>query len=109
MHGRLFDVSCTECDHVAWNPTSPICPALKGTEELLESTDNEIDIPLDELPQCEACGALARPGVVWFGETPVNRRLIGALAKKADLCIVIGTSSTVSGDYQLVVVLLDHL
>lgn len=95
MHGRLFDVSCTECDHVVWNTTSPICPALAGTEKVLEASDNEVEIPVDQLPRCEACGELARPGVVWFEEIPHHLDLIEELAEAANLCIVVGTSSTV--------------
>ncbi|KXN87890.1 NAD-dependent protein deacylase [Leucoagaricus sp. SymC.cos] len=95
MHGRIFDVLCTKCDHTSWNTTSPICPALKGTEKSLGPDDIENNIPEDQLPRCEACGALARPGVVWFGEQPHQLDVIGDLARKADLCIVIGTSATV--------------
>jgi len=34
MHGRLFDVLCTDksCGHVEFNTSSPVCPALEGTE-----------------------------------------------------------------------------
>ena len=55
----------------------------------------EIDIPLKELPRCPACHALARPGVVWFGETPYQLSEINCLVFKADMCLVVGTSSTV--------------
>jgi NAD-dependent deacetylase sirtuin 5 len=73
MHGRLMDVVCTsnECQHRELNTSSPICPALAGTENILEhNVDAEPDIPLEDLPRCTACGELARPGVVWFGEIP---------------------------------------
>lgn len=54
-------------------------------------------VPLPELPpRCPACGGLARPDVVWFGE-PIDRRVLeqcqAALA--CDLFIVAGTSSVV--------------
>ncbi|KAJ7221745.1 DHS-like NAD/FAD-binding domain-containing protein [Mycena pura] len=97
MHGRLFDVKCTSnfCGHVEYDTSSPICPALAGTEKAIEAGAMDIVIPESKLPRCKKCNALARPGVVWFGETPVgmdrNDKLVGA----ADLCLVIGTSSTV--------------
>ena len=35
------------------------------------------------------------PGVVWFGETPHQLEEIDEVVEKADLAIVVGTSSTV--------------
>ncbi|KAF8897309.1 DHS-like NAD/FAD-binding domain-containing protein [Infundibulicybe gibba] len=97
MHGRLFDVKCTlrTCKHVEFNTASPICEALKGTEELVNAGSTDPDIPISELPRCSKCNALARPGVVWFGETPQKLDLIDDLVEQADLCLVVGTSSTV--------------
>ncbi|KAF8204939.1 DHS-like NAD/FAD-binding domain-containing protein, partial [Pholiota molesta] len=99
MHGRLFDVQCADddCGHVEFNTQSPICEALSGTEELLVLERGTVDPEIDQskLPRCSKCGSLARPGVVWFGETPQKLEEIDALVEKADLCLVIGTSSTV--------------
>ncbi|KAJ3563391.1 hypothetical protein NP233_g8973 [Leucocoprinus birnbaumii] len=108
MHGRLFDISCTNCDHVVWNTTSPICPALAGTEKDLEGGDIEVDIPVDQLPRCDACGELARPGVVWFEEEPRDLDLIDSLVDAADLCLVVGTSSTVGCSCDTYVAIADH-
>ncbi|MGB2715411.1 MAG: NAD-dependent deacylase [Vicinamibacterales bacterium] len=53
--------------------------------------------PLPHLPpRCSGCGALARPGVVWFGEAldpDVLRRAAAATA--CDVFLSIGTSSVV--------------
>ncbi|TFY83847.1 hypothetical protein EWM64_g174 [Hericium alpestre] len=97
MHGRLFDVVCTSktCGHREHNRQSPICPALAGTEALVEAGAVEPDIPESDLPRCKRCGALARPGVVWFGEIPHHVPEINRLVEEADLCLVVGTSSTV--------------
>ncbi|KAI0802108.1 DHS-like NAD/FAD-binding domain-containing protein [Irpex lacteus] len=97
MHGRLFDVLCTStlCQHRELNFSSPICEALRGTEDLVEKQAVEPDIPLQDLPRCSRCGSLARPGVVWFGERPRYLSRIDKLVEEADLCIVVGTSSTV--------------
>lgn len=99
MHGRLMEVLCTsqQCMHRENNISSPICPALAGTEQILELADRqEPEIPVEDLPRCSKCGSLARPGVVWFEERPWHLDEIGELVQKADLCLVVGTSSTVS-------------
>jgi len=97
MHGRLFEIICTKkrCEHVTFNTNSPIAPALAGTESDVAGSQIENVIQLEDLPRCEKCGSLARPGVVWFGERPRYLREIDKLVSKADLCLVIGTSSTV--------------
>ncbi|CAL1713885.1 unnamed protein product [Somion occarium] len=99
IHGSLFDLLCTSgsCRTVEKNYNSPICPALKGTEEIYESNAKlpEPDIPIEDLPRCRVCGSLARPGVVWFGESVPQVYLMHKIAMEADLCIVVGTSSEV--------------
>lgn len=100
MHGRLFDVLCTSgsCAHIEHNQTSPICPALAGTEGLVEAGVLEPTIHETDLPRCTKCGRLARPGVVWFGEKPKHLETIDGLVRRADLCLVVGTSSTVRSE-----------
>ena len=64
MHGRLFDTICTQCNHREANHNSPICAALRGTEAIIERQEQELDIPLSDLPTCTQphCGGLLRPG-----------------------------------------------
>jgi NAD+-dependent protein deacetylase sirtuin 5 len=97
MHGRVFEVICTdeECGHAELNFHSPICPSLAGTEQLTESGVIEPTIERGMLPRCSKCKALARPGVVWFGEVPRYLDTIDQIIDKADLCLVVGTSATV--------------
>ncbi|KAJ7043130.1 NAD-dependent protein deacylase [Mycena alexandri] len=97
MHGRIFDVKCTSksCKHVEYNTSSPICPALAGAEDAVEAGSLDLYILTAELPRCSKCNALARPGVVWFGEQPKELDTIDKLVEAADLCLVVGTSSTV--------------
>jgi NAD-dependent deacetylase len=55
-------------------------------------------VPLDPFPpRCPACGGLARPGVVWFGEAiPADAlRAADTAARTCDLFFSIGTSSLV--------------
>lgn len=98
MHGRLFDVKCTKrgCGYTEFNTNSPICEGLRGTEELVEQQHLDPDLSVDQLPKCSKCGSLTRPGVVWFGERPKFLPEIEDLVEAADLCLVVGTSSTVS-------------
>ena len=111
MHGRLFDVVCRKkkCKHIEFNTASPICEALSGTEELVEQGTNDPEIDLAALPRCSKCGSLARPGVVWFGEEPHHLGLIDDLVEEADLCLVIGTSSTVRLAFSLLSVGVIHI
>jgi NAD-dependent deacetylase len=54
-------------------------------------------VPLVDLPvKCRRCGALARPGVVWFGE-PLDEEVLRRAKNAADcdLFLTVGTSSTV--------------
>ncbi|TFY53563.1 hypothetical protein EVG20_g10057 [Dentipellis fragilis] len=99
MHGRIFDVRCTACEHCEEDRNDPLCPALGAADasfnDYTDAGTKEINIPLEQLPRCRACGALARPGVVWFGEKPYHLDEINSIVYKADMCLVIGTSSTV--------------
>jgi NAD-dependent deacetylase sirtuin 5 len=98
MHGRIFDVICSNykvCDWKEWNTTSPICEALRGTEDWIGDEENDAKISIEDLPHCPKCGELARPGVVWFGEMIPALSRIDEIIETADLCLVVGTSSTV--------------
>lgn len=96
MHRRLFDVKCSskKCGHIQFNRCSPICARLRGVEKLVEKHEMAPDIPETELPKCAKCNALARPGLVWVEETPLYLDVIDKLVDEADLCLVVGTSST---------------
>lgn len=54
-------------------------------------------VPLDPLPpKCPQCGALARPGVVWFGEAiPAAAARAAQRAAACDVFLSIGTSAVV--------------
>src|SRR5262249_45144926 len=74
LHGDIWTVRCTVCD-LSWGDRR---------------------VPMFEMARC-ACGGLARPGVVWFGEnlpTDVWREAeLASLA--AEVFLVIGTSAAV--------------
>jgi NAD-dependent deacetylase len=75
IHGDIWTLRCTVCRR-EWRDLRPSLPELP--------------------PKCD-CGAMARPGVVWFGETlpdGVWREAFEA-ARSAELMLVIGTSAVV--------------
>ena len=77
FHGSIWELQCASgCGAAPWNDWRAPLP----------------DLP----PRCEGCGGLARPGVVWVGETMdphVLRRAAAATA--CDVFLSIGTSSVV--------------
>ena len=76
LHGNIWKLRCTE----------------EGT-----ITDNH-DVPLKEMPPfCEACGALLRPHVVWFGESlsPTVLHKAFLISSSCEVMFVIGTSAVV--------------
>jgi NAD-dependent deacetylase len=79
LHGSLFRIRCTRCDH------------RRDDSDAIDATTSE------RLPRCLMCGALMRPDIVWFGET-LDPDVLGEatrLAAAADVCLVIGTSALV--------------
>lgn len=75
LHGDLWLVRCTGCG---------------------ATTRNE-QVPIPELPPRCQCGALLRPGVVWFGEPLPEDAWARALeaSQRAQIFLMIGTSATV--------------
>ncbi len=75
LHGNIWQVRCTGCGQV--------------------QEDRRLDLP--PLPVCEACGALLRPHVIWFGE-PLDHEVLAAALSAVQTCqvmLVIGTSGLV--------------
>ncbi|MCO5600311.1 hypothetical protein L7F22_054421 [Adiantum nelumboides] len=94
MHGSLFRTRCTSCGTERPNFDSPISTGLAGTEDLSKEYRA---VPLEDLPRCQepSCGGLLRPAVVWFGESIPELSRISQHVQRADLVLVLGTSSTV--------------
>lgn len=75
LHGDIWTLRCTSC----W----------KSVESL--------QVPLDPRPpRCE-CGAMQRPGVVWFGEALPAAEWLAAeeAARHCDVFLIVGTSAAV--------------
>jgi len=74
-HGSIWMLRCTGCDH--------------------EAEDRRVPLPIP--PRCADCGALLRPGVVWFGEgiDPGVMRAADRAASDCELFLVVGTAGAV--------------
>ena len=75
IHGNIWKARCTKCgEHFA-----------------------ALETPLSSMPRCPACGALARPHIVWFGESYDAELLESVLRflSRTDLVLVVGTSGMV--------------
>jgi NAD-dependent deacetylase len=75
MHGRLFQSRCESCAQPSFHD-----------EGLYRSRA--------EIPRC-ACGAMIRPHIVWFGETPFHLEEIFRELERCDVFLCIGSSGVV--------------
>ena len=78
LHGNIWVLRCTEGCRANWEDRT---------------------VPLAEIPpRCPSCGALARPNVVWFGESLPASVLDAAFAAAGtcEVMLVIGTSALVN-------------
>jgi NAD-dependent deacetylase len=77
LHGSIWELSCWgKCGATAWR-------------------DESVPLPSSP-PVCPACGGLARPAVVWFGEALASADLDAAVAAcDCDVFLTIGTSAVV--------------
>jgi NAD-dependent deacetylase len=75
IHGDIFVTKCSRCD-------------ARFREEKIDESG---------LPKCEKCGALMRPGVVWFGEQLDHEQIARVEsfleAGSTDITIVAGTTA----------------
>lgn len=74
-HGSIWTLRCTACARA--------------------HADTRVPLPIP--PRCADCGALLRPGVVWFGEPidPVVMRAATRAAAGCEVFLVVGTAGVV--------------
>ena len=114
LHGRLDRVVCLACR--ATVSRSRVRERLDVANAEWRATltavnpDGDVDLPDDRLDgftvvDCEACGGLLKPDVVYFGESvPVDRiQASYALVDRARLLLVLGTSLHVFSGRRFVV------
>jgi len=114
LHGRLDRVLCLACR--ATVSRSRVRERLDVANAEWRATltavnpDGDVDLPDDRLDgftvvDCEACGGLLKPDVVYFGESvPVDRiQASYALVDRARLLLVLGTSLHVFSGRRFVV------
>lgn len=79
LHGSIWELAC-------WNGCADAPPTWRDER-----------VPLPEVPPtCPHCGGLARPAVVWFGESLAEHDVAAAVESTAcDLFLSLGTSSLV--------------
>lgn len=75
LHGNIWWVRCSRCGR--------------------KSEDRRVPVPFP--PHCDACGAMMRPDVVWFGESldPYVLQTAYTKLEHCDVMLVIGTSGVV--------------
>lgn len=89
LHAAAGSAGIAELHGNIWRDRCSVCEAV---------TNQEIAVPDDESPSyCQACGAIARPDVVWFGETLPAAALKAAESAldRARAVLVVGTSNQV--------------
>jgi NAD-dependent deacetylase len=90
LHGNIWGLRCTKGCRPNWEDRS---------------------VPLVQLPpRCPDCGALARPDVVWFGESLSQAALKAArtASEHCQLMLVVGTSALVQPSASLPLLALRH-
>jgi NAD-dependent SIR2 family protein deacetylase len=111
LHGRLDTVRCLSCE--ARTPRETFQHALEALNpewlalDALDAPDGDADLEgLDfasfRVPDCEACGGLLKPDVVFFGENVPRERVERAEAhlEAADAMLVVGSSLMVFSGYR---------
>ena len=90
LHGNIWRMRCTQGCRPDWEDRNDPLP----------------EIP----PACPDCGALARPDVVWFGESLPGKALDAAFdaSRRCDVMLVIGTSAGVQPAASLPLVALQN-
>jgi NAD-dependent SIR2 family protein deacetylase len=112
LHGRLDRVICMGCKNLISRiemdrMLSALNPSVKKdiNVEFSPDGDAEIEAALNfQIPQCENCGGVLKPDVVFFGENVPADRAEFAISRleTAEALLVAGTSLTVNSGLRFV-------
>jgi NAD-dependent SIR2 family protein deacetylase len=113
LHGALADVRCLECDGLSDRNTmqerlAERNPEWAGRVGALRP-DGDVELPEAvpegfEIPDCDRCGGVLKPDIVFFGENVADDVVTDAwsLLYDADALLVVGSSLTVWSGYRFV-------
>ena len=75
LHGNLYRARCLDCGGI----------------------EQDLPVPLGEIPPMCACGGMLRPDIVWFGEALPEKaiRMATEASRDCELMVVAGTSAIV--------------
>jgi len=98
IHGDIDRMRCAaECTDETWLIPDGVPALARG---------DAVDAAARDLLACRACGEMARPHVLWFDETYDEPRYhldtVRALAARAALVVVVGTSAQTNLPWQVV-------
>jgi NAD-dependent SIR2 family protein deacetylase len=111
LHGRLDEVRCIGCERriprehmqaelTQRNPAFVDLAAFAAPDGDAELA--RVDFARFEVPDCESCGGLLKPDVVFFGERvpPVRVQRAFAAVEESDAMLVVGSSLMVYSGYR---------
>ena len=113
LHGNLDRVICLGCGRLS--PRADLDRRLRAVNRawrarvLAVNPDGDVDLPKQDLDafrtvDCDVCGGVLKPDVVFFGETVPADRVAAcfALVESARSLVVLGSSLTVMSGYRFV-------
>ena len=113
LHGNLDRVVCLSCGRPS--PRADLDRRLRAVNRawrarvLAVNPDGDVDLPEQDLDafrtvDCDGCGGVLKPDVVFFGETVPADRVAAcfALVESARSLVVLGSSLTVMSGYRFV-------
>ena len=111
LHGRLDAVRCLDCDWRAdrqdWQRR--LEDDNRGWQAAVRAVNPDGDVELDdnayegfEVPDCELCGGIVKPDVVFFGESVPRDRVerVSDAVRRAGALLVAGSSLMVFSGYR---------
>jgi NAD-dependent SIR2 family protein deacetylase len=111
LHGRLDTVACQRCGHrltraAVQRRLRELNPQIPE-RQAIPAPDGDVELPVEEnagfvVPDCQVCGGILKPDVVFFGESVPRVRVESACARlrEADALLVVGSSLMVYSGFR---------